>query len=242
MSDPNLEKAKKKKKIATIAKFAVLILIVVVFPIYMYFAHGDMIRQFSSFSEALNYLRSYGLRQASIIYIIAQILQIVISILPGQVFQIAAGFVFGFPLGLLLSVIGAFLGSAVTYWLANRLGKDAIGMIFGDEKVEKWRAKLNSDNAYVFSFVFFLIPGTPKDMMNYVAGISDMKFLPYLLITTGARIPAMCISLLFGKFYLQQNYTFMLITAILIGVLLLLIFLFRKKLRELIHDIIERFS
>ena len=79
--------------------------------------------------------------QSVFIYIGSQILQIVICIIPGQWLQFAAGYMYGFWLGYLYSLIGAFLGSVLTYYIAKILGHDAMHLIFGEEKIQKHARK-----------------------------------------------------------------------------------------------------
>ena len=165
-----------------------------------------------------------------------------ISVLPGQVFQIAAGYIFGFLPGLLLSLIGAAAGTTVTYFLAYILGKDAMFLILGKEKSEKLVNVLNGEKAYLIVFLLYLIPGMPKDLCCYVAGVSDMKFRPFLILSVVGRTPAMCMSLLYGVMYLHHYHLGMGIIAGTAGVLLLLLLLFRKKLMALFDRFYRRIT
>ena len=48
-------------------------------------------------------------------------------------------------------------------------------------------------------FLIFLIPGTPKDIITYFAGLTPVKFSHFLVITTVARIPSVITSTLAGE-------------------------------------------
>jgi uncharacterized membrane protein YdjX (TVP38/TMEM64 family) len=157
-------------------------------------------------------------------------------------FQFAAGTIFGFPLGLLYSIIGAVLGSTVTYYLARFLGKDAMELILGSEKMHYFVERLNSERAYIIVFLIYLIPGLPKDLVCYAAGISDMKFKAFIILSTAGRTPAMCGSLLFGVMYMQKNYTGMIIISAVCAVILILCFIFRKRLTGILDDIYNKIS
>ena len=41
-----------------------------------------------------------------------------------------------------------------------------------------------------FLFILFFIPGTPKDLLTYVSGLTPVKLWQWLLLTTIARIPS----------------------------------------------------
>ena len=113
--------------------------------------------------------------QSVLFYILAQVMQIVICVIPGQWLQFTAGYMWGFWLGYLYSLIGALIGSVLTYYIARILGHDAMHLIFGEEKIKKWLVHLNSKKAVIIVFFIFLIPGVPKDLCNYVAGLSEIN-------------------------------------------------------------------
>ena len=81
------------------------------------------------------------------------------------------------------------------------------------------------------AFLIYLIPGVPKDLVSYAAGISEMRFRPFLLAATVGRSPAMLGSLLIGHFFGKQNYTAMII---LTGIVILLLFVCIIKRKSLI--------
>ncbi|MEG0157221.1 MAG: VTT domain-containing protein, partial [Anaerovoracaceae bacterium] len=181
---------KKVKLFTTILKFALLIGILIGLPLYIYFFKHDWITNMSSLENVRHFFEQY--KQESIpIYIVAQVIQIVICIIPGQWLQLASGFMHGFWLGYLLSIIGAIIGTVLTYYLAKLLGRDAMHLIFGEKKVNDFMEKLNSKKALIIVFLIFLIPGVPKDLCNYAAGLSDMKLKTFLLVSLVGRSPGM---------------------------------------------------
>ena len=228
-----------KLKVFTILKFLMLILIVAGIPAYILIFQRDLLSQFRSYEDVILYMRSFkGI--SALVFVIAQILQVVISVLPGEVFEIAAGSLFGFPLGLLLTFIGVFLGSAAAYTIARFLGRDAVQMIVGESRMQEYMDKLNSERAYIIVFILYLLPGIPKDILCYLAGISNMKFKPFVVISSVARIPGLCGCLLFGTMYMEKNYPFMIGIVIFAGIILLICFIFRTRVMALIDRIYEK--
>ncbi len=227
------------ERFTTIAKFALLLLIVVGIPGYFLVINRDLVTRFNSYQEAVHYLQSFhGLSIA--VFLAAQVFQVVVFVLPGEVFQFAAGSLFGIPLGLLLSLTGSVAGTAVAYGIARFLGKDAVRMMAGDEKMDYYIERLNSERAYIIVFLLYLIPGMPKDLLCYLAGVSDMKFRAFLLLSNLARIPGMLGSLIFGSMFMQKDYKLMIIFGIIVAVILLLCFIFKKKLMAWIDRIYEK--
>jgi uncharacterized membrane protein YdjX (TVP38/TMEM64 family) len=173
---------------------------------------------------------------APIVYVLLQALQIVIFIVPGEVTQIAAGWAFGFGWGSVLSVIGAVLGSAAAFGLARLFGVALVHRIAGQQAVAKFDKLMESPRFIGSIFLLFLIPGVPKDILCYVAGLSSLKFLPFLLFGTVARLPGILGSSLMGKALFHGDW---LLLAVIAGVAVVL-FGIGWWFRDPIFKLIER--
>ena len=110
-------------------------------------------------------------------------------------------------------------------------------LFFGEEKITEYQRRLNSGRGLLIAFLIYLIPGVPKDLVSYAAGISEMRFRPFLLAATIGRSPAMLGSLLVGHFYGKQNYTAIIIITAAILLILLICFIKRDKLIEVLDRI-----
>ena len=220
---------KRIKVISTILKFALLLLIIIGLPLYIYFFEPQLIDSMSSM-ENVNALFEHYHAESILVYIGAQILQIIICVIPGQWLQFAAGYMYGFWLGFLYSIIGAAIGSVVTYYLAKLLGRDAMHLIFGEARINEFIHKLNSKKAIVIVFLIFLIPGVPKDLCNYAAGISEMKLKPFLIVSLVGRSPGLMGSLLIGRQIEAGNYTGAIVVAAVAVVLCVVGIIMRKRL------------
>ncbi len=220
---------KRIKVISTILKFALLLLIIIGLPLYIYFFEPQLIDSMSSM-ENVNALFEHYHAESILVYIGAQILQIIICVIPGQWLQFAAGYMYGFWLGFLYSIIGAAIGSVVTYYLAKLLGRDAMHLIFGEARINEFIHKLNSKKAIVIVFLIFLIPGVPKDLCNYAAGISEMKLKPFLIVSLVGRSPGMMGSLLIGRQIEAGNYTGAIVVAAVAVILCVVGIIMRKRL------------
>lgn len=225
----NIKREKKTKVVLSVLKLLILVGIVVAIPLYIYFYQQDFIRQFESFEDIIAYLEKYRF-ESIFIYIGIQVLQIIISIIPGQAFQFAAGYLYGFIPGLAFSVIGAFLGTLISFYLAKVLGKDAVHLFFGQERTSHFIKRLNSKRAYTIVFLIYLIPGLPKDVVSYAAGVSEMKFKAFIAFSMAGRIFGMAGSLLIGAFYFKEHYIGMGIIAAVAVVAFILCIIYRKKI------------
>ena len=235
LSQENKKKLRKCFKVfSAIFKLLIFLIILIGIPLYIYFFHHNLIDEFSSMETVDALFRQYK-AQSILFYIGTQIVQIVICIIPGQWLQFAAGYMYGFWLGYLFSFAGALLGSIITYYIARLLGNDAMHLIFGEEKIKKMLRKMNSKKAIVVVFIIFLIPGVPKDLCNYAAGLSEMKLKPFLIVSLIGRTPGMMGSLLIGRQISVGGYTGAIIIAISAVILCVLGIVFRNKLTVLLN-------
>ena len=151
-----------------------------------------------------------------------QALQIVIAFIPGEPIEIIAGILYGTWGGLLLCLSGCVVASTLVFSISKKCGTSLLYKMFGKNKVDNFAFLKNKKRVETVSFILFLIPGTPKDMLTYVAGVSNLKLSRFLLISTFARIPSVVSSTLIGSSMRQGDWgitiTIFIITAI-IGIL-----------------------
>lgn len=141
-------------------------------------------------------------------YIGMVILQIVIAVLPGEPFEIAAGYAFGAVEGTLLCLAASTLGSVMVFLLVRRFGPKLVEIFFTEDKLRRVRfLKTTPKRDFIF-FVIFMIPGTPKDLLCYFAGLTDIKFSVWLLICSLGRLPAIVTSTVGGDALGTSNYWF----------------------------------
>ena len=150
--------------------------------------------------------------------------------------QFAGGYVFHFGIGFLLTMIGATIGTIMTFYIARILGKDAMYLIFGEKKLNNYIEKLNSKRALLFILVIYLIPGIPKDLFAYAIGVSNMRFMPFLIVSLVGRAPAMIGSVIMGSMFESGSYTEAVI-LFAIAVILCIIGVFKHKK---IHEWIDK--
>ena len=135
-----------------------------------------------------------------------QMAQVVVFALPGEVSQVAGGYLFGFALGSLFSIVGIALGSALAFWLTRWLGVRFVHRIAGPQTVAKFDRLMASPRFIGSLFLLFLIPGIPKDVLCYVAGLSRLRFFPFLGLSLIARTPGIFGSSLIGKALFQGDW------------------------------------
>ena len=226
----------KHKKALAYLKFALLLFILVGIPVFLYLKYGADIFSKDAAGNLLAYLKA-NRSIAFALIIIMQMIQVIVCILPGQPIQFASSYMFGVLPALLLSLIGAVIGSTITFWLAKLLGIDFVSIIFDKDKVDEYHRKLNSGKGLALAGLIYLIPGVPKDLVSYVAGISDMKFKPFILVSNIARIPGMLGSLLLGTFAERGDYVAIGILCVVVTLFLVVFYIKRKSIMEFLDKL-----
>ena len=225
----------RRKRIAYI-KLAILIFIIVGLPVILFFTCRDTLFNKEWLANLPEFIMQYKGYAAAVLTGI-QILQVIICIIPGQPIQLAASYLFGVLKGYLISIGGAFIGAFIAFYIARALGKDSLEAIFGEEKVNDYHRKLNSGKGLTAVLLIYLIPGVPKDLVAYVAGLSDMRLRPFLIVSTIGRSPGMLGSLLTGYFISSRNYAAIGVLAVVTAVILIICFVKRKQLVAMLDDL-----
>jgi len=118
-------------------------------------------------------------------------LQVVVPVLPAEALQLFAGILYGTLGGGLVCLTGLTVGTMVNYVLGRTLGAKALAVFVKPEKLEKVRGLVQGRRADTVVFVLYFIPGIPKDLVAYAAGLSEYPALRFLLVSLVARIPSL---------------------------------------------------
>ncbi len=131
-------------------------------------------------------LTSYG-ATSIFLFIALQIAQVVVSPLPGDVTGLIGGYLYGPVMGIIYSTIGLSIGSWIAFVLARFLGLPFVERIIRPSTIRKYDYFLEHKGLAI-SFIFFLIPGFPKDTLCYILGLSHMRTRNFLVISTTGRL------------------------------------------------------
>ena len=197
--------------------------------VFLFFAVGKPLIQFVEEPEQFRaWLDSYGV-WGRVIFLGMTLLQILIGIIPGEPLEIGAGYAFGIWEGFLLCELGILIGSALIWCFSRYLGIKAVEAFYSREKLNELKFLKNTQKLNITAFILFFIPGTPKDMLTYVLGLTPMKLSTCLFITTVARIPSVITSVIGGSALGEQRYWLAVIVFAVTGLVSLGGILFYKK-------------
>lgn len=133
--------------------------------------------------------------------------QVIVALVPGELVEIAAGYAFGAWGGMLVCLVGATIGSILVLLLVRKFGRKFVYTFYPKEKMDSIKWLKNKRRRNSLTFILFLIPGTPKDLLTYAIGLTDMSIPTYILLTTAARFPSLITSTMGGSAVGNQNYT-----------------------------------
>jgi uncharacterized membrane protein YdjX (TVP38/TMEM64 family) len=177
-------------------------------------------------------ISSYG-AYSPIVYILAQVSQVVVAPIPGGAIEFLGGYLFGAKAGFFYSMIGCVFGSWLAFSLARIFEKLAVEK-FVSAKTRKKFDYLVGHEGVILSFLLFLIPGFPKDALCYLLGLTPMHLGVFLTISTIGRIPGTLMACLQGGKASDQQYESLLI---LLGISTLVILVFYIYHEEIHHFI-----
>ena len=146
-----------------------------------------------------------------VVFVGMVVFQLIIALIPGEPLEMGAGYAFGALEGTILCIIGCVIGSALVFLFVRRFGVKLVEVFFPREKIRSLRFLQDSRRLNLLTFIVFFIPGTPKDLLSYFIGLTDMKLGTWLLITAVARIPSIVTSTVTGDALGLKDYQFALI-------------------------------
>lgn len=195
------ERAKKTLSLLAIAAFLAFTLAV------FWFVGRPLVKNIGNPELFREWVDSHGL-YGRLAFVGAVVMQVFIAIIPGEPFEIFAGYAFGVLEGTLLCVAGIALGSALVFAFVRKFGVKAVEVFFSREKINSLRFLNDPRKLNALVFIVFAIPGTPKDLLCYFVGLTRMKFSTWMLITLVARLPSILTSTAGGDALGLNNYLF----------------------------------
>lgn len=204
---------KKKKKIVAIVT---AVLVVAFFAALTYFVGRPLLEFVSEPEKFREWVDSYGFLGV-LAFIGINMVQVFLAIIPGGPFEIAAGYAFGVVKGTLICDFAMTSASVIIFAFVKKFGMKFVEIFADREKVENLSFLQNNSKSKAFMFFFYLIPGLPKDLMCYAAGLTKLSIPYFAFINAVGRFPAILMSAIGGNAVGEQKYTiFIIIMAVII--------------------------
>lgn len=158
--------------------------------------YGEMQRIFSSSDAFRKFVLSFGV-WAPLVFLVAQVVQVIISPIPGNITGLVGGALFGWVKGFALNGMGVMLGSIIAFFIARLFGQSIVIRLIGREVFSKY-SHLFHTKFIVGLFLIFLFPFFPDDALCFLAGLSSLPFPVFILLIVVGRLPGMLVASLAG--------------------------------------------
>jgi len=170
--------------------------------------------------------------------------QIFLPILPGEPIEILAGMCYGTFGGLIFIMLSVFIVTAMIFFMVRKFGRDFVYTMVSKEKIQKIEnSKLFTHPKQIeyIMLILFLLPGTPKDLLTYLAGLLPIKPSRFIVIATLARLPSIISSTYAGATLINGNWKIGLLMYVGIFVVVGIAILLAKKFdkTEITKEILE---
>ena len=219
-----IKKAKVFRIILAIIVLAIIIgVIIYLFPLFQNLSTDEGKQEFKERIQSSGFL---GL----LMLFSLQFAQIFLIVIPGEPLEVLAGMCYGTIGGTIFITVSAFIISSIIFFAVRKFGRKFVYSFCSKESVEKIEnSKLfkNVDKLEWIMIILFLIPGTPKDLLVYIAGLLPIKPLRFILISTFARFPSVISSTIAGANIIEGKFHMLfiayLVTFIIVGILIFVI-------------------
>lgn len=192
--------ARRRKWLAGIS-LAVVTLLVILLTLFV----CNWLRSFSQ-DDFRDYIQSFG-AAGWLVLLGLQFLQVFIALIPGELLETAAGYAFGPWIGTAICYIGVGLASALIFTLTRRYGVKLVEIFVDRERINELRFLNTERKRNNLIFLLYFIPGTPKDLLTYFVGLTDIKLSHFLVLSMIARIPSVISSTFGGHLLGEERYT-----------------------------------
>lgn len=184
-----------------------ILLVLLIFYIYHEGVWRDIFRYYKVFTEPRKlreFVASFG-PYAAPVFVLVQALQVVMAPIPGEITGFVGGFLFGNTWGIILSTVGLTMGSVLAFSISRIFGLRFVEKVVKQEYINKFNFFVTHKGLYL-TYIFFLIPGFPKDSLCYLLGLTPMRFIDVVLMNIFGRLPGTLILTMQGSAVKQGRY------------------------------------
>ncbi len=235
-------KKEKRNKTIKIIIFIITIMILIGCTIYLYPIMKELLK--TEGRENLKIKIQQNGPNGILLLLGLEAAQIFLPILPGEPIEILAGMCYGTFGGLIFIMLSVFIVTAMIFFMVRKFGRDFVYTMVSKEKIQKIEnSKLFTHPKQIeyIMLILFLLPGTPKDLFTYLAGLLPIKPSRFIVIATLARFPSIISSTYAGATLVNGNWKIGLLMYVGIFVVVGIAILLAKKFdkTEITKEILE---
>jgi uncharacterized membrane protein YdjX (TVP38/TMEM64 family) len=172
---------------------AVLVLLVAA-TIALWHSHLGMV--FSNREALLQWVRTLG-PWGPVLIVVAELLQVILAPIPGQVVGLVAGYLYGILQGTVFCSIGLSLGSLCAMGLARRYGRPLVERLASKDLLQRIDGYAQRRGAMAFLLIW-LLPFLPDDLACFAAGLTRLPLGELFILALIGRTPGIIVSTVIG--------------------------------------------
>lgn len=142
---------------------------------------------------------------AAISFALINTLHVILAAIPGEPLQLLGGYLFGTWGGLVVVSAGLAVGEVIVFLLVKKYGTRFVELFVSQDKLAELSFFNDPKRLNVMTFLLMFIPGTPKDLVTYVIGLTPMTLGTWMVISVPARTFGIVISTVVGNLVAAGN-------------------------------------
>lgn len=145
----------------------------------------------------LTWTAHLGLRGLAVflaVYVLATL-----CFVPAWILKVGTGFVFGLVRGIIMAAAGSALGAAAAFLLTRRWLREAVRRHLAPSHLIPRVDQAIARRGARIAFLLRLCPVIPASLLNYLFGLTEIAFGPYLGASILGMLPGMAFYVYFGS-------------------------------------------
>lgn len=225
---------KSTRRLVLIAVGALAVLIAAAIVIW-HSGLGQIFRERKALEDAVAALGAWG----PVVIILAEIAQVILAAIPGNLVGVVAGYAYGILWGTLICLVGLTIGTGLAVYLGRKLGRPLVERFAGPELIERIDRYSAKRGAWAF-FIIFLLPFLPDDIACFVAGLTPLPLIEMMVLAFIGRAPGVIVSCWIGAQSTQLGWPALVLIGLGSIVLAVLFERFHKQIEEAMFSLLDR--
>ena len=168
---------------------------------------------------------------APLVFIVAQVAQVIVAPIPGQVTAIVGGYLFGPAAGTAYSMVGVTVGSAIAFLIAQRYGRPVVERMIDEALLDRFDGFVETLGVPGL-LLFVVIPGLPDDVICFLAGLAHFRLFVFVGVMFVGRLPAYVVTNFAGDGLATGNVVEAVVLVAALVVFSLYAYRKREKIRQ----------
>jgi uncharacterized membrane protein YdjX (TVP38/TMEM64 family) len=204
----------------------------VFFSIHHHFEKTCVILIAGNLDQVVNLIRSWGVA-APLMSLLLMVMQAIVAPLPAFLVTGANGMIFGPVWGAVLSWGGALMGALTSFYIARLVGGAVLGKVIHNQKTAEYIRRMGGKRGFYLVLFSRLLPFISFDLISYMAGLSGIRPLAFILGTALGMLPATIVyTLIGGEFPAMQESSPIILTVTVVFLFIVIVFSVVQGLRK----------